>query len=603
MSRFALVALVCLGCSPGEEAVSSADEAAVAEWLAASEADGRALYLRCGSTSWRFNERSRLEPVADMPWVRTLTFDVEKDEFIGERSGDVCTLAVVEPRHRSHTSRFFFLPRWNRTYLRPVGTHQIEVPEQGLASEELRHAPFFRWFHIRYPAEGTYRATVDLNEKILTLEGEGPDAPPSWKIQALMFMEIDFAYEDDTGAHHVRTEMDPASAAKVEAIIAEVIEQDFPALSSGLQTPTYVITRIQEPLTQLTQNGPTCYFVGTHDVVPFADPTADSILAFFESHGIDEATGLEVDLMPCALGLTSHTGTTQTLATMKLNGVFELPHYYHNAIKHEWGHSILFYHDAIGGSPLPMVDNHRPQDYVNCRTGLPYSDDQDPSVPGGHYHAHSGFTHDYYSGEIALATEPDRCIGIGPDAWWLGGPFNKRLFPLPLFNGSFEILEGMPPMPEGWRTEQWGNPEYALDDQVVQEGTYSARIRSPDPTTDPYNGLVDGALVQTIEVEPYTVYRVSGWIRTEGVECDRPGGGATVSARLDFWPIQSRPLAGTTDEFVPVFLDFNSREHTSVDIQARLGVTGNACVGSAWFDDLRWSTAGPAEAQKDGPSP
>ena len=43
-------------------------------------------------------------------------------------------------------------------------------------------------------------------------------------------------------------------------------------------------------------------------------------------------------------------------------------------------------------------------------------------IPNSIYNNESGFTHDYYSGTTALATDPMHCLGITPSAWATGGP-------------------------------------------------------------------------------------------------------------------------------------------------------------------------------------
>jgi len=94
--------------------------------------------------------------------------------------------------------------------------------------------------------------------------------------------------------------------------------------------------------------------------------------------------------------------------------------------KHEWGHSLLFYYDAVGGAPRPTINNHaEATTYVHCMTGAFYEwvDESDANpIANSIYNNGSGFTHDYYSGTTALATDPLHCLGITPDAWALGGP-------------------------------------------------------------------------------------------------------------------------------------------------------------------------------------
>jgi hypothetical protein len=63
--------------------------------------------------------------------------------------------------------------------------------------------------------------------------------------------------------------------------------------------------------------------------------------------------------------------------------------------------------------------------YVNCVTGQMYVwvDETDAGpIANSIYNNDSGFTHDYYSGTTALASDPLRCLGITPAAWATGGP-------------------------------------------------------------------------------------------------------------------------------------------------------------------------------------
>ena len=50
--------------------------------------------------------------------------------------------------------------------------------------------------------------------------------------------------------------------------------------------------------------------------------------------------------------------------------------------------------------------------------------DADP-IPNSIDSNESGFTHDYYSGTAALATDPLRCLGIGAASWATGGPVSQ----------------------------------------------------------------------------------------------------------------------------------------------------------------------------------
>jgi hypothetical protein len=97
-----------------------------------------------------------------------------------------------------------------------------------------------------------------------------------------------------------------------------------------------------------------------------------------------------------------------------------------NVFKHEWGHSLLDYYDALRTAPLPTVSNHTDgNQYVHCVSGQMYvwADETDANpIANSIYNNGSGFTHDYYSGTTALATDRLRCLGITPAAWATGGP-------------------------------------------------------------------------------------------------------------------------------------------------------------------------------------
>jgi hypothetical protein len=93
------------------------------------------------------------------------------------------------------------------------------------------------------------------------------------------------------------------------------------------------------------------------------------------------------------------------------------------------GHSILFYYEAAGTAPTPSVDNHRPDAFVHCGTGEGYvliDETQDQPIRNSIYNNRSGFTHDYYSGTTALASDPDSCLGITREAWASGGRLRRQ---------------------------------------------------------------------------------------------------------------------------------------------------------------------------------
>jgi hypothetical protein len=117
---------------------------------------------------------------------------------------------------------------------------------------------------------------------------------------------------------------------------------------------------------------------------------------------------------------------------------------------------------------------------------------------------------------------------------------------------------------------------FALDDQAPHAGHGALRIDAPEAN--------DARVVQTVSVQPHTRYRLSGWIRTEGVT---EGAGANLTVE---WPGQgwnvTRGVSGTSG-WTFVAIDVDSGSLTSFEVQARLGHYGAISRGHAWFDDLR----------------
>ena len=144
------------------------------------------------------------------------------------------------------------------------------------------------------------------------------------------------------------------------------------------------------------------------------DPAFDSVIVVWQPTVIDQATG-QLLWIGNAAGLTPSMGTGQTYTTLIIEAATLYGHL--NVFKHEWGHSLLSYYEASGAAPTPTVTNHAvANQYVNCTNG--------PDVQSGWTKRTrtpfrtrcadntSGFTHDYYSGTTALATDPLHCLGL-----------------------------------------------------------------------------------------------------------------------------------------------------------------------------------------------
>ncbi len=139
-------------------------------------------------------------------------------------------------------------------------------------------------------------------------------------------------------------------------------------------------------------------------------------------------------------------------------------------------------------------------------------------------------------------------------------------------NPSFEA--GRRRSPGGWRTVKWGGaPRFAW----VREGRREGKC-----VLVASGRGADAAWAAVVPVEPFATYRLSGWIRTEGVV---PAGGK--GALLNVHEIReaaTKPVTGTAD-WTKVEVLFHTSEIDAVQVNCLLGGWGSA-RGKAWFDDL-----------------
>lgn len=152
-------------------------------------------------------------------------------------------------------------------------------------------------------------------------------------------------------------------------------------------------------------------------------------------------------------------------------------------------------------------------------------------------------------------------------------------------NSSFEQVTGE--RPNGWRpVTHSGRGELVLAD-VGRTGNRSVRITSEQ------GGDLSWAV--TARVQPNTDYRLTGWIKTQGLEKRGNALGALLNVHELQDPVNgaTKPVTGDRD-WTQVTLDFNSGQMTQVTINALFGGWGRA-VGTAWFDDLELQPAPGSE--------
>ena len=140
-------------------------------------------------------------------------------------------------------------------------------------------------------------------------------------------------------------------------------------------------------------------------------------------------------------------------------------------------------------------------------------------------------------------------------------------------NASFE--EGVGDQPRDWKTHTWSGKagfEYA---ETGRTGNRCLLITSTDGA--------DASWYAEAPVEPGAVYRLSGWIKTEGVKRKR-GKGALLNLH-NIQPIQTKALTDSND-WTKVEVLFETGGRDQVWVNCLLGGWGTV-TGKAWFDDLR----------------
>lgn len=249
------------------------------------------------------------------------------------------------------------------------------------------------------------------------------DPHPRWNILVLIYRQTDFTFTDDQGVpHHVVASMAPGEVTQAADAATQFVTKDIPQLSSFNMMPRLTIRYPQRPLSSLGPNGGG-WWPDPGSTAQDRDPAFDSVIVIWDPRATDQATGQPI-WIGSAAGLTPNMGNEQTYTTLIIEAATSYGH--RNVFKHEFGHSLLEYFDVIKSSPKPKVENHTDaSQYVNCQTGKPYVwEDETLANPIANsiYNNTSGFTHDYYSGTTALATDPSRCLGIARAMWAYGGP-------------------------------------------------------------------------------------------------------------------------------------------------------------------------------------
>ncbi len=256
---------------------------------------------------------------------------------------------------------------------------------------------------------------------------EPGSSAPRWKILALIYPNLDFSFPASDGTtHHVVAQLTQDQRDRAARATHDFIKTDLPALASGTMTPSLTVRFPTRPLSALDRSGDG-WWPSPGNTAADQDPSFDSVIVIWPATGTNTATG-QPEWIGSAAGLTPPMGTGQTYSTLILDAAINYGH--RNVFKHEFGHSILDYFEALGVAPTPTVNNHATAgQYVHCGTATPYvwaDETLANPIPNSIFNNTSGFTHDYYSGTTAEAADPNHCLGITRTAWRYGGPHELR---------------------------------------------------------------------------------------------------------------------------------------------------------------------------------
>lgn len=151
-----------------------------------------------------------------------------------------------------------------------------------------------------------------------------------------------------------------------------------------------------------------------------------------------------------------------------------------------------------------------------------------------------------------------------------------------LLNGGFENGDYLP---ANWVSDSWtSGAAFIWDNTQSYQGNRSIKISLTTPN--------DARWIQAVTVQPYTDYRLSGWIKTENVAhtSETADAGANLSV-YGTWN-HTTGLIGT-NAWTNVSMIFNTDSSSQIVIAARLGYWSGTTTGIAWFDELKLEPINP----------
>ena len=148
-----------------------------------------------------------------------------------------------------------------------------------------------------------------------------------------------------------------------------------------------------------------------------------------------------------------------------------------------------------------------------------------------------------------------------------------------LQNGGFEDISASG-LPDGWYTVSYrdadSNTLFEITDEEAHSGTHSAKIVNAN--------LNDARYVTLVNVEPESMYRVSGYILVKGME--DVGNGANFALESIYSASESVFDTDGQWQYVEWYGETDSNQ-AQIELGVRVGGFGAESKGTAYFDDIK----------------
>ncbi len=172
-----------------------------------------------------------------------------------------------------------------------------------------------------------------------------------------------------------------------------------------------------------------------------------------------------------------------------------------------------------------------------------------------------------------VSVVPDLVLSAEQNSARNDGEATANLLP----NASFGEASGK--KPARWDTYTWGGKSDFTYSDVGRTDQRCVMIASEEGA--------DVGWHTTVPVQPYSTYRLSGWIRTENVQPPaqgKRGRGALLNLH-NIQPIATEAVTGTSD-WTRVEVLFETGGQDAVQVNCLFGGWG-LMTGKAWYDDIR----------------